>query len=717
MSSVHSDVWHRVAELRPRLAPQVRVRRQRARGATWWLLADAVSGRSARLNRAAYEIAGRFTGQHSVQALWQARQQHDAEPPTQDELVQLLATLREQGLVEVDRGADFAPLQQHLARTSLAAPRPNLLAWRVPLGNPSVLLARVAPWLRGLRGPWLRGAWWLAVAWLAAATAWHFGALWDYGARWAATPRFALWSLLCYVPLKALHELAHGLVLRHHGAEVREAGVTLMLGIPVPYVDASGATTLPGVRQRLQVSGAGIAVELAAAALALALWLVLPDGAAREAAFVVLGVAGASTLLVNGNPLQRLDGYHLFTDALQLPNLAPRSRAWWLDLARRRGLALADTEPMPLARGERPWLVAYAPLSWAWSLGLATLSVLWLAALSAPLGLAAGLVLAVQLVLLPAWRLWQPLAQAAQAQGGARQRLRRAAWGLGALALAALALPLPRHLLAQGVLWPPEQAQLRADSAGLVAELHAGDGQAVAPGDAVLTLANPALAAQHSRQAARLAAVEAELIQASSSASDGGGERSGNLRAEQTALQAELARLDERTAGLVLRAQVAGQLALPGAADLPQQWVPQGRLLGQVLTGAPPVVRVALPEDQAHALAQAGASASVLLAEHGGSALPARLLRDSRAAAPQLPSAALSQHHGGAVLTDPQDDQHLRSLQPVVLVDVQLERQPPGAPRLGGRAWVRLELGWAPLAWQAGQSLWRRWRQAANPQH
>ena len=84
--------------------------------------------------------------------------------------------------------------------------------------------------------------------------------------------------------------------------------------------------------------------------MALLLWLWLGDGWARDAAFVTLTITGVSTLLFNANPLQRLDGYFIATDLLQLPNLATRSRAWWLDWLQRRLLRLPDAEPMAVAR-------------------------------------------------------------------------------------------------------------------------------------------------------------------------------------------------------------------------------------------------------------------------------------------------------------------------------------------------------------------------------
>ena len=80
-----------------------------------------------------------------------------------------------------------------------------------------------------------------------------------------------------------------------------------------------------------------------------------------------------------------------------------------------------------------------------------------------------------------------------------------------------------------------------------------------------------------------------------------------------------------------------------------------------------------------------------------------------------LPSAALSQRHGGAIRTDPGDD--LKPLQPVVLLDVRLDAPVgDGRRRLGERAWVRLEAGYAPLAVQALHALQRALMQRFNPQ-
>ncbi|MDH5539076.1 MAG: PqqD family peptide modification chaperone, partial [Rhizobacter sp.] len=714
MSSLYSPRWHRVAGLKPRLAQQIRVRRLRLRGTTWVVLADPASGRSVRLNAAAYAVAGRFDGERSVQQLWDAQLQRGADPATQDEVIDLLARLREAALVQFDRAADFDLLLPHLETVVRPKGRGSLLAWRVPLANPSALLDRLQALQPLIFSPLALLAWLLAVGHLLVLALQHGPTLWAHAMSWMATPRYALLAMLLYVPIKLVHELAHGLAVRRWGGQVREAGVTLMLLMPVPYVDASAASSFVRRRQRVAVSAAGIMAELGLAALALPLWLWLDDGRARDAAFVTLFITGVSTLLFNANPLQRLDGYYLLTDALALPNLGPRSREWWVDVLLRRLLRLPAVEPMPVARGETPWLAAYAPLAWCYGIFIASVAVLWLGQLSLALGLLCAGLLGWQMVLRPLVRLIGQLRRAAQSQTATTRRWRRLVLAGSLVLLLALALPMPQRSLVQGVAWPPDQAQLRADEEGFVDAVHAGDGQMVRAGELVLQLANPKLQADLDRQSARVAALETELFQALPNGmarrgdSAGGAARSGDARAgdadaELAAAVAELDRLTERVEALAVRAGVAGRIALPAGADLPGRFIRQGSLLGQVLTGEPPMLRLALPESQAADLRGAQREVSVRLAGSPGVAHDALLLRDSVGAVLQLPSAALSARHGGHVQTDPGDKNDLKPLQPVVLLDVQLERPiggsagpAPTAPwgeRIGERAWVRFDAG------------------------
>lgn len=716
MTALFSAQWHRVAGLRPRLASGTRVRRQRVRGRTWLVLGDELGTRSVRLNRAAYAFAGRLDGNRTVQALWDRLHAHDGDAddaPTQDEAIELLARLREAGLVEFDRPADFAALLPHLDAQRPASRRFGGLSWRMPLLNPTRPLARLGRWTAWLHAGPALALWLAATLALLALALRHADALWAHAATWMHTPRYLLLGIVLYVPVKLLHETAHGLVARRLGAPVREAGVTWMaLCMPVPYVDASASAALPRARDRLAVAAAGIMVELVVALAGLVLWLAADDGAWwRDAGFVLFVIGSVSTLLFNANPLQRFDGYYLMCDALGLPNLATRSRRWWLGALRRRLLALPgdDADALVPARGERPWLIAYAPLAWGCQAVVAVTIALWLAGVHWALGAAAAALLAWQQVLRPIARFADELRRLAPRDPRSTRRLHRAALGGVALLVLLPLVPLPRHLTAQGVIWPPDDAQLRAGSDGVVRHLYRRDGDPVAAGELLVELENPTLAARERAQAARVAGLRSDAVQMQSS----GGAPASDARGELERAEADLAHTRDRIAGLYLHAARAGRLELPNAGDLVGSHVRQGTLLGQVRDDRGPVLRVALDQTDATGLRERTHGVQTWLADGRGPARAGSVLRDAYGAATQLPSPALGTRGGGAWRTDPTDRDGLRSLQPIVRVDIALAADTRDAPT-GLRGWARFDQGMSPAALQLADWAQRAWHRRVD---
>ena len=717
-----SPQWFRVAALRPQLDAAAQVQRVVYRRQVWQVVAAADGGRHVRLNAAAWAFVGRCDGRLSMQRLWElllADAKDDA--PTQDELLQLLARLHAAKLLGFDRPPDFGP--QPVTRQPVAdarqRPASSLLSFRLPLGRPDVWLGRLAARTRWLFTPAALFVWLAVVAGGALAAALNAGLLAAHARTWMGTPRMLTLVWLAYPVVKALHELAHALVIKHFGARVPEWGVTLMVFTPVPYVDASAATLLAGRGQRVLVSAAGIMLELFLAALALGVGLNAEPGWLRDLALAVFFIGSVSTLLVNGNPLLRFDGYHVLTDALELPNLATRSAQHWAAWLRSR-LLRAPLPPATVAdRGEQAWLWAYAPAAlatrWAVSLGI----VGWLGGVSWPLGVAVALLLGWGLVVQPlrgGWRWLHGLALA----DAERLRVQRRALVAGSVALLVVAvLPLPFSTVAEGVVWLPEQALVRADTDGFIASVDATDGTAVATGQRLFTLDAPSLVAEQTALQQRITALDTERIQTMR----GDPARAVALDHELARVAANLARADERIAQLGVAAASAGNAVIDHADDLPGRFVKQGALLGHVLAPGPSRVRVAIPQEQAALVQGATHSVSVRLAAADASAWPGELLgersgersgdRSGGAAGTvrRLPSAALGDRSGGSIVTDPKDK--LLPAHGVVLADVQLAVDL--GPVAGARAWVRFDHGAAPLAWQAARRLQQLFLRHFNP--
>ncbi|MFY7904553.1 MAG: biotin/lipoyl-binding protein [Burkholderiaceae bacterium] len=692
-----SEQWYRVAGLHPRLHAHVRLLRHTYRGEVWHLLDDRVSGRQHRINPVAWALVARLDGRCSVQEVWDTVVVDlGSEAPTQPEVLALLGQLHSNELITSEATPDLAGMfeQQQKRRRSQRWGRLNPMALRVALGNPTALLDRVS-WLPKLLFNRVAAALWclaMAVAVLAAAS--HGASLQAYAALHLGSPQQLLLMWLLFPLVKALHEAAHALAVRRWGGEVGEVGVTLMLLMPVPYVDASAATAFRERHRRVVVSLAGIGCELALAALGLWVWLLASDGLVRDAAFVVMLICSVSTLAFNGNPLVKMDAYHAMTDLLESPGLAPRSRAYWLYLARRWLLGLTSTRPPAVARGERPWLIGYGAASTVYQWLLAVWIVGWLLHEHLVLGLAAWAWFLVMMVLLPGRKLWRWTNTAAELS----DRKPRV-WALGGTLavlpfLLLFALPIPSYTRADGVVWLPENALVRAQAEGFVLQVLVADGAHVQPGDALLVLTDPDLPAEEDSLLAR----ERRLHSAQQSALFSQ-PASANALAEQVAqVQAELARLGQRRSALVLRAGAAGQVVLPRAADLPGRHFARGDVVAHVLPPQGSPVRVVVTQDDVSRLQHQAGPPEVRLAQNPGRRQPARLLAEVPAATHELPSPLLSDRHAGPFATDPADPKGLRTLQPVFTLDLALPAS--AQPRPGARAWVRFDHGMEPLAWQ-----------------
>ncbi|MEY2873419.1 MAG: hypothetical protein RLZZ373_790 [Pseudomonadota bacterium] len=699
--------WYRVAPLKPRLRGHIRLQRQITRGERWMLLTDGLSQRTHRLDAAAWALIGRCNGERTVQRLWEAlldEQGDDA--PTQGEVIELLTHLQQAGLLQAPIDAETGAPSHPDHGWQPPRPRPmvnaaNPLYFQVTLGDPSALVRRLERWLHPVLQPALLVLWALAVATagLAALTDWP--ALSAHASHWLSSPHHLglLWA--AYPVMKLLHETAHALALHRFGGEVRAFGLTVMLFTPVPHVDARAASALVGRGQRLLVSLAGIMAELAMAAGALVVWQHTQNGWLHDLAFVVMCIGAVSSLLVNGNPLLRMDGYHALCDALDLPNLAARSRRWWLRVGSRlvNGPGRAAAPPA-CAPGERGWLIAYAPLSWSYRAVLSLVIVRWLGGVHAGLGLAAAAVLGGLMLGLPLVALWRQLNAPMLAASVRRVALGRVALIASVLLGLFFFWPLPHATTAQGVVWLPESAWIRPQTEGFVTAAPAPADRRMAAGDVVLQLGNDRLTTRRDTLSEQLAGLDARRFEAL--ARDPG--QAAALQQQAAALRAQRQQIDTEIAGLAVRAPLAGALVLDEATRLGGRWLRRGDTLGHVRPDDNRTVQVVLPHEDALLVQDALQGITLRRSDRPADPLTARLRTTTLPAATRrLPTRSLGDTGGGAVITDPADTQGLTSRDPVSVLE--LASVQPLGERVGSRLWVRFEFAPRSAAWQVGRWL------------
>jgi len=80
----------------------------------------------------------------------------------------------------------------------------------------------------------------------------------------------------------------------------------------------------------------------------------------------VILVSSVSTLLFNGNPLLRYDGYYILADYLEIPISGKRANEYVGYLVNRYLFGVEGGASQVSAPGERGWFVFYAIASFAY---------------------------------------------------------------------------------------------------------------------------------------------------------------------------------------------------------------------------------------------------------------------------------------------------------------------------------------------------------------
>lgn len=690
------DAWQRLAGTTPRLRDTVTIDTVVYRGQPWYLLRNQFGRAQLRVDFRLYRIVSRLDGRRTVEAAWRevTGDVSDAEA-LRDDLVAVLHRLYLSDMLavpEMDTAMARAGLSERLRARSQAGRWRRWLSPRLPLVDPD----RALDWLVARTG-WLfhpavpvLAALFLGVSAIQAVA--HGEALALYASQRLDDPRQWLLWLLLYPLIKALHEIAHGLVAKRAGAAVNEMGITFLVFVPVPYVDASDTVALADKRQRMAVAAAGIVAELLLAALALTLWLNVDGGMLRDLAFGTLLIGGVSSLLFNGNPLLRFDGYYVLSDAIEVPNLATRANAWYGYLVRSHLFGVTSAVTPATAPGERRWLLAYAPLSWGYRLLIGIAIAFFLVDRVPSVGILLALVLVGSQFLLPLLGQVRYLVGAAELQGR-RPRALGVTAGLVGLALVAVAaVPIATSSYVEGVVLLPERNVVRAGAEGFLRERLVDDGDRVAAGDALFVLDDPMLAVELAVSRARV--TEMALRRDRTAMTDPVAREIQRERLAQA--RDELAELEQRQQRLVVRSPADGVLRLAVGDDDDGRLIGQGDLLAHVADSDRALVRVAARQHDAIRIRDGIADVHVLAASARDWTGSGRLVDEVPAATDVLPSAALGSRAGGALAVDARDQAGTRTLDAFYAFDVAID-DPPHALPPGSRAYVRFDHDAAPL--------------------
>ena len=697
--ALFSPSWYRVAGLMPRLRSHVQIHRHDYRGQTWYILQDRSTEKYHRFSPAAYLFIGLMNGKRTIQELWDlATSRLGDDAPGQEEVVQLLSQLHTADAIQCDVPPDTAELLQRRERQQRKIWQKRLFsifAWQFPLFDPERFLQAGV----GVVRPFV--SWWGALLWLALVVpavvlaAVHWSDLTKDVLDQLMAPQNLVVLWLLFPTIKVLHEFGHAFAVKVFGGEVHEMGVMLLVLTPVPYVDASGSSAFRSKWHRILVGGAGMGVELILASLAMCVWLSAEPGTVKVLAYNTILIAGISTVIFNANPLLRFDGYYMLADYLEIPNLRSRANQYLGYLCERYLFGRKEAQAPPSARGERPWFVTYSITSFVYRIFVVVAILLFLTDQFLVLGVIFAILTGLTWIAFPIGKGLGYLFGSPRLRRARPRALSVTAAVVAVIVGLVCLAPVPFRTRAEGVVWIPDEAFVRAAQDGFVQEVVTKPGSRVRVGDVLVVCHDPELKAEERLLAARLQEVLSRIRQKVPEDLV----KAQMLEEERRYFQESWRQTREKLGELVIRSRAEGTFVLVKAEDLPGRFVKKGELLGHVVELSTLTVRAVVEQTDIDLIRHETQQVDVRIAERLADTLPARMTRLVPAASEELPSPALGSEGGGVVPMDPRDPKGQKAMRRMFQADLQLPLD-HGVLTVGGRVYVRFDHGWEPLAFQ-----------------
>jgi len=419
---------------------------------------------------------------------------------------------------------------------------------------------------------------------------------------------------LLFLCIGFFHETAHGLTCKHFGGEVHKMGLMLIYLTPAFFVDITETWISASKLQRLATIIAGIWVEMIFCGIAMIVWTnTVPGQWMHDFSYEVILITGLAVIVVNLNPLIKLDGYYFLTESIGVPDLKERSTAFLSGWFQSRVLRLPVDVPV-VSRRRVPFFAIYAFISAAYSYMLLFVVIRftynvasnWLAEFALiPAGLLALTVFRSRLNSLGGVlsRLWEK-------NSSANALLRPLPIAVLAVLAALFFVPILRDQEdALFVVEPSHADTLHAATPGLVEAVFVQEGERVQAGQPLLQLRSATVdsmrsAAAAQTDAARFRTFGAEVQQQSI----------GTAAVSESAAARSVHLADTAQALLVVRAPVDGIVLTEDPAALLHQSVSSGQALLALADAGPRVARVFVP---AVALERVPHNAEITLAPPG----------------------------------------------------------------------------------------------------
>ena len=299
--------------LHPKLRVDLKITFQKQKGETYYIIEDPINSRYYRIGLLEYKFISLLNGKQKLSDIVITMVQDMQELSFDNhEVLQILNWLNDSGLLE--EGTPAGIKKDVFAEANEKAS--FVIFPKFPIGKPDKFIVACYPLLR----PFLGSAFFLL--WIVTVLCGCYYVFSDWKSFiYASNDILSVYSFLSFavvwVFLKIIHELWHGLTCKLYGGEVREAGIMLLLMIPLGYVDTSSSWNFPSKWQRIHVSLAGMYIEIFLAAIAAIIWGESDSKFIQQICYNIIILGSITTLFFNMNPLMRFDGYYVLMDLVE----------------------------------------------------------------------------------------------------------------------------------------------------------------------------------------------------------------------------------------------------------------------------------------------------------------------------------------------------------------------------------------------------------------
>lgn len=487
-----------------RKRPDLTASRHRYQGTGYWVVKEPVGLQYYRFHDEEYFILNMLDGHVSLQQIKDGFEQRFApQKITFGDLQQFIGMLHRSGLVISNSPGQGKALRfrgRKKKTKEVMGKLSNIFAIRFRGIDPERILNTVTPWFGWIFTIpaliFFLGLMLSACLLLATQYETVYERLPTFQQFFAADRWLILAATMAIV--KVLHEFGHGISCKKFGGECHEIGFMLLVFTPCLYCNVSDSWMLPNKWKRVWIGAGGIYVEMILASIAAFVWFYSEPGTTiNDLCLNMMFLNVVSTILVNGNPLLRFDGYYILMDYLEIPNLRQKStevlKRWFQETC--LGLELQDDPFLP-QRGKL-WfgLFTIASVIYRW---VVVFSIVWFVIkVLEPYGLQAiGRMLAVAgfsgLIAQPVIQTWKFIRTPGRLAKVKRSRLMATLGVVGAVLAAVAYVPLPHHIDCAFEVRPKSAGAVYAGTSGRIVSAVT-PGSRIAAGEPLALLENPEL--------------------------------------------------------------------------------------------------------------------------------------------------------------------------------------------------------------------------------